>query len=157
MQLTSRTSRSHTAPSKGRTLHRRFDLAAAWLSLTCALHCMLLPLILALLPGAMLALRSFQHPWHGPLTWLLRLSRWEWAIAAVAAALCVTSVGIAWQRHRRSLPMALAVAGSGCLLLASLHPQIRDIVVLHGLLSAIGGTLMASAHLVNRGITSHAA
>lgn len=150
MKLTTVSQRSHTSPSKGHTLHKKIDLAAAWLSLTCALHCMLLPLILALLPGAILGLRSFQHPWHGALTWLLRLSRWEWAIALAAASLCLASVGLAWHRHRQPFPLILAIAGSGSLLVASIEPQIREVLVLHGLLSACGGALMATAHLLNR-------
>jgi hypothetical protein len=137
-------------------LHKQFDLAAAWLSLTCALHCMLLPLILAFLPGAMLALRSFQHPLHGTLTWLLRLSRWEWAIALAAATLCLASIGLGWRTHRHPLPAFLAVMGSSSLLMASLQPQLREALVLHGLLSAVGGVLMASAHLVNRRLSSRA-
>lgn len=150
MELTTVSKGSHTSPSKGHTLHKRFDLAAAWLSLTCALHCMLLPLILAFLPGAMLGLRSFQHPWHGTLTWLLRLSRWEWAIALAAASLCLVSIGWAWRVHRQPLPLVLAIAGSSALLLASADPQIREMLALHGMLSAGGGALMAFAHLLNR-------
>jgi hypothetical protein len=44
------------------TLAPRFDLAGAWLSLACAAHCIALPLLLAFVPAAMMALRSFQHP-----------------------------------------------------------------------------------------------
>lgn len=150
MELTTVSKGSHTSPSKGHTLHKHFDLAAAWLSLTCALHCMALPLVLAFLPGAMLALRSFQHPWHGTLTWLLRLSRWEWAIALTAVFLCIISIGLAWRSHRQPVPLLLAVAGSSALLLASLHPQLRELIAAHALLSVAGGALMASAHLINR-------
>ncbi len=140
------------APEPGHRLHRSVDLAAAWLSLGCALHCMLLPLLLALLPSALLALRSFHHPWHGPMTLLLRLSRWEWLIAIAAASLCLSSTAAGWRRHGQPLPLLLAVAGGGALLLAAMQPQLRDSALWHGLLAATGGALMASAHLCNRAL-----
>lgn len=150
MQLTPPRAGSHIPAPARHAMHVRFDLTAAWLGLGCAVHCMALPLILSLLPGAMMALRSFHHPWHGTMTWLLRLSRWEWVFALAAAVLCLASTTVGWYRHRHLLPPALAAAGSSALLLASLHPRIREALVLHGLLSAAGGALMMTAHLRNR-------
>lgn len=148
MELTPPHNGSHTGPTTRLGLHRHLDMAAAGLSLGCAVHCMALPLALAFLPGALIALRSFQHPLHGTMTLLLQLSRWEWAIALLAATACLASVGWGWRHHRRALPVALALVGSATLMLASL--QFRDVVVLHGLCSAIGGAFMAAAHLRNR-------
>lgn len=158
MKLTPPDSGSHIPIANGHKVHSRFDLAASFLSLGCALHCMLLPMLLAFLPGSMIALRSFQHPWHGAMTWLLRLSRWEWALALTATSLCLLSISWGWRTHRRNPPVILALAGGGMLLLASLHPQVREAVALHGGLAAAGGACLAAAHLGNRralGVMSH--
>ncbi len=71
--------------------HPRLDLAGAWLSLACAAHCITLPLLLAFVPAAMMALRSFQHPAHGAMTALLVMSRWEWVFAVVASSVAAAS------------------------------------------------------------------
>lgn len=63
--------RALAQPPTSARWHPRFDLAGAWLSLACAAHCIALPLLLAFVPAAMMALRSFQHPGHGAMTVLL--------------------------------------------------------------------------------------
>lgn len=63
--------RALAQPPTSARWHPRFDLAGAWLSLACAAHCIALPLLLAFVPAAMMALRSFQHPGHGAMTLLL--------------------------------------------------------------------------------------
>lgn len=60
--------RALAQPPRSARWHPRFDLAGAWLSLACAAHCIALPLLLAFVPAAMMALRSFQHPGHGAMT-----------------------------------------------------------------------------------------
>ena len=68
----------------------------------------------------------------------------------IAAGVCVISVGSGWRAHKVLLRGVLGVVGGSSLLLASLHPQLREMVFVHGSLSALGGALMATAHLINR-------
>ncbi|PZT27909.1 hypothetical protein A7X93_02850 [Stenotrophomonas maltophilia] len=130
--------------------HPRFDLAGAGLSLACAAHCIALPLLLAFVPAAMMALRSFQHPGHALMTTLLLMSRWEWAFALLASLLALASTAAGLRGHRHWLPMRLALAGAGLLLSASLYPPLKESLLWHGMATACGGGLLAMAHLCNR-------
>lgn len=87
--------RALAQPPTSARWHPRFDLAGAWLSLACAAHCIALPLLLAFVPAAMMALRSFQHPGHGAMTLLLMMSRWEWLFALLASSIVRTR----FERH----------------------------------------------------------
>lgn len=130
--------------------HPRLDLAGAWLSLACALHCLALPLLLAFVPAAMMALRSFQHPAHGLMTALLVMSRWEWLFALLASSLAITSTTAGWRRHGHRAALLLALAGAVPLLAASLYLPLKEALLWHGIATAAGGVLLASAHLLNR-------
>lgn len=130
--------------------HPRFDLAGAGLSLACAAHCVALPLLLAFVPAAMMALRSFQHPGHALMTTLLLMSRWEWLFALLASAIALVSTLAGSHRHGQRWPRRLAVAGTTLLLSASLYPPLKESLLWHGLATACGGVLLAAAHLANR-------
>lgn len=130
--------------------HPRFDLAGAWLSLACAAHCIALPLLLAFVPAAMMALRSFQHPGHGAMTLLLMMSRWEWLFALLASSLALASTSAGVHRHRRWRPVQLACAGAILLLSASLYLPLKESLLWHGVATACGGVLLAAAHVGNR-------
>lgn len=130
--------------------HPRLDLAGAWLSLACAAHCIALPLLLAFVPAAMMALRSFQHPAHGAMTALLVMSRWEWLFALLASTLAVASTLAGQRRHARHAPLLLALIGAAALLSASLYLPLKESLLWHGVATACGGVLLASAHVRNR-------
>ena len=95
--------------------------------MACAAHCIALPLLLAFVPAAMMALRSFQHPGHGAMTLLLMMSRWEWLFALLASC-----------------------AGAILLLSASLYLPLKESLLWHGVATASGGVLLACAHIGNR-------
>lgn len=113
--------RALAQPPRSARWHPRFDLAGAWLSLACAAHCIVLPLLLAFVPATMMALRSFQHPGHGAMTWLLMMSRWEWLFALLASSLALVSTSAGAHRHRYWRPLRLACVGAILLLSASLY------------------------------------
>ncbi len=146
--------RALAQPPTSARWHPRFDLAGAWLSLACAAHCIALPLLLAFVPAAMMALRSFQHPGHGAMTLLLMMSRWEWLFALLASslasslALASTSAGV--HRHGRWRPVRLACIGAILLLSASLYLPLKESLLWHGVATASGGVLLAAAHIGNR-------
>jgi len=141
---------AHHGSRPASRLHRALDLLGALLSISCAAHCMALPLILAFLPSAMLALRSFQHPAHGVMTLLLTLSRWEWVFAVTASAFAMLSVSLAARRHHDRSVLALVALGALLLVASSSVPALREALLWHGMLAALGGSLLAAAHLRNR-------
>ncbi|MEG0185683.1 MAG: MerC family mercury resistance protein, partial [Stenotrophomonas sp.] len=142
--------RAPAQPPASARWHPRVDLAGAWLSLACAAHCVALPLLLAVLPAAMMALRSFRHPAHGLMTTLLLMSRWEWLFALLASAVAITSTTAGRKRHRQRLPQHLAMAGAALLLGASIHAPLRESLLWHAVATTSGGLLLAIAHLRNR-------
>ncbi|AWH17758.1 MerC domain-containing protein [Stenotrophomonas sp. ZAC14D2_NAIMI4_7] len=139
-----------TQPPASARWHARFDSGAAWLAMACAAHCITLPLLLAFVPAALMALRSFQHPAHGLMTALLVMSRWEWVFALLASVLAVASTTLGRRRHHRRLPQGLALAGAVALLPSALYLPLKESLLWHGLLTACGGVLLAAAHVANR-------
>ncbi|MGF6416755.1 hypothetical protein ABH900_000216 [Stenotrophomonas sp. AN71] len=142
--------RAPAQPPVSARWHPRFDLAGAWLSLACAAHCVALPLLLAFVPAAMMALRSFQHPGHGVMTALLLMSRWEWLFALLASTLALASTAAGCWRHGHRMPVQLACAGATLLLSASLYLPLKESLLWHGVATAAGGVLLACAHIRNR-------
>lgn len=142
--------RALAQPPRSARWHPRFDLAGAWLSLACAAHCIALPLLLAFVPAAMMALRSFQHPGHGAMTLLLAMSRWEWLFALLASSLALASTSAGLHRHGRGRPLRLACVGAILLLSASLYLPLKESLLWHGVTTACGGMMLAAAHIGNR-------
>lgn len=142
--------RALAQPPTSARWHPRFDLAGAWLSLACAAHCIALPLLLAFVPAAMMALRSFQHPGHGAMTVLLMMSRWEWLFALLASSLALASTLAGLHRHGRGRPLRLACVGAILLLSASLYLPLKESLLWHGVTTACGGMMLEAAHIGNR-------
>lgn len=139
-----------TAPATTRSWHARLDAAGAGLSFACAAHCAALPLLLAFVPTAMMALRSFQHPAHGAMTMLLLLSRWEWVFALLASAVALGSTMLGARRHHRRGPFILAHAGAVLLVTASFYLPLKESLLWHAVATCVGGLLLVFAHLRNR-------
>jgi hypothetical protein len=102
-------------------------------SLACAVHCAVLPLLLAALPAIGLA-------------WLD--SAWvDWTMVALAAVIALRAHRGGFRLHRRCLPSAVAVAGllaivtTICLLKGSAS---------HHYVQASGAVVVASSHFLNR-------
>ena len=112
------------------TARRRFQLPAwadrlgAFGAFVCALHCLMVPVALALLPALGLGLVA----WHGV----------EWAFTSLATVLAVVSLYLGYRGHRAYHAW-----------LALLYPPLHQSVLPHAVAMATGGVLIAVAHLVN--------
>lgn len=118
-------------PSRWWRLADRIGAAA---SFACAIHCAVLPFVLALLP--LLGL-SF-----------LADHRFERGFVMFACALALTSLLNGYRHHHRALPLLLALPGLLLLLCGVTFAESYSIV-LHSVLVTCGGLLVASAHFTN--------
>lgn len=112
---------------------RRADRIGAIASFLCAIHCALLPLVLAVLPALGLG--------------FLADHRFEHAFIAFASLLALTTLIVGFRRHQRFRAFWFLVPGIA-LLLAGIVVE-YDSTLVHAILVAIGGTLVATAHVTN--------
>ncbi len=110
------------------------DRVGATASFLCAVHCALLPFVIALLPLIGLG--------------FLADHRFERIFVACAAALASVTIITAWRRHRKLHALFLLVPGI-TLLLAGIVIDIGRHEWLHTTLVVCGGVLVASAHVTN--------
>ncbi|WP_329743021.1 MerC domain-containing protein [Dyella sp. A6] len=116
------------------------DRLGAMASFLCAIHCAVLPFVLTLLP--LLGLGFLAE--HG----------FERGFVLFACLLALTSLLGGFRRHRRRLPLSLAVPGLALLGLGvTLAVDIS--IVLHSVMVTCGGLLVASAHFVNLKLDRH--
>lgn len=116
----------------------RVGFAASFL---CAVHCALLPLVLALLP-----------------TFGLKIGGWvdfDQAFVVFATLLGATTLTLGYRRHRAFRAWALLLPGLA-LVWAGSFTALHDHTWLHAAVMAAGGLLLAAAHLLNLRL-SHAA
>lgn len=117
---------------------RRFatlvDRVGATASLLCAIHCVLLPFVLALLP--LIGLE------------FLAGHTFERVFVACAAALASTSILTSFRRHHKPHALFLMVPGI-LLLLFGIAIDLDVHVVIHTISVVTGGVLVASAHVTN--------
>ncbi len=118
------------------------DRIGATASFLCAIHCALLPFVLALLPFLGLEFLADQ--------------RFERGFVLFACALALIALIRGFRRHQQPLPLLLAVPGLALLLLGVTYAESYS-VVLHSVLVTCGGLLLASAHFVNLRRDSHRA
>lgn len=111
------------------------DRVGATASFLCAIHCALLPFVLTLLP--LLGLGFLAS--HG----------FERGFVMFAVVLALVALVIGYRRHRRALPLFLAVPGLLLLVVGIALVDRQDILILHSLLVTCGGLLVASAHFMN--------
>lgn len=110
------------------------DRVGATASFLCAIHCALLPFVLALLP--FLGLEFLADP------------RFERGFVTFAAALALFALVNGYRRHKGPLPLLLALPGLVLLLVGITYAEGYSIIV-HSVLVTCGGLLLASAHFVN--------
>lgn len=113
----------------------RLDLVGCVASITCAVHCIALPLLLSAYP--VLPLHGLRSPWT------------EWGFVLVSLIVGASSFGPAAATREGRVPLVLFLAGGATLLV------VRTLVPAHatqlervGLV--FGALLLATAHLVNR-------
>ncbi|KRE87438.1 hypothetical protein ASG75_04745 [Rhodanobacter sp. Soil772] len=110
------------------------DRVGAMASFLCAIHCALLPFVLALLP--LLGLE------------FLADHRFERVFVLCACVLASFVLVRGYRRHQRQLPLRLAVPGLALLLLGVIYID-GSLLILHSVLVTCGGLLLAAAHFAN--------
>jgi hypothetical protein len=111
-------------------------------SLLCALHCAMLPLLIAGLPALGL----------GSLPWI----DIDQAFTVFATLLGITTLGLGWRRHRAFHAWLVLVPGLALVWIGSftgLHTHSFG----HTVVMVAGGLAIAAAHLVNLRLTHQAA
>ncbi|WP_043798234.1 MerC domain-containing protein [Arenimonas composti] len=111
------------------------DRLGAFGAFLCALHCALIPVALALVPTFGLGLAS----WHG----------FEATFVALATVLAVTSLYLGYRGHRAYHAWLLVGPGLALTWAGLLYQPLHTSVVPHAVAMAVGGVLIAIAHLVN--------
>ena len=119
------------------------DRLGATGSLLCAVHCALLPLLIAILPSI------------GVATWLSEDAE-EWFVI-FASLVGLFSVVWGYRRHREVRALGLLLPGLAALWFGVLYPPLHASAVLHALVMTCGGTLVALAHVANLRLTHLAA
>lgn len=110
------------------------DRLGAVASFLCAIHCAALPFVIALLPVIGLS--------------FLADHRFEAGFVLFACVLASAALYSGYRRHRRRLPLTLAVPGLLLLVLGVTFLHGNSLLV-HSVLVTCGGLLVASAHFVN--------
>lgn len=121
-------------PSRPSWLLRITDRIGATASFVCAVHCALLPLVIAVLPAIGLG--------------ILANHAFERAFIAFAAALAMLSLVTGYRRHRRLRAFVFLLPGVA-LMLAGLAVDFDARPTLHAVLVSAGGSLVALSHLAN--------
>ncbi len=114
---------------------RRLDQFGSTASVVCAIHCALLPVLIAVLPALGL----------GALAW----AGIEWAFVCFATLLGLFSLWTGYKRHRVYRALAFLIPGLALVWLGVLWPVVHHDVLRHAVVMTAGGTLIAVAHLVN--------
>jgi len=128
----------HAAPA-GVSCRVATDRAGALAAMACALHCALLPFMLAFLPGLSIG--------------LLGSSFFEAAFTVLASVVGVGSLAWGWRKHRRLDAWQRLIPGLGLLWAGAFLPWAHDHMITHALTMASGGGLIAAAHWRNLSLT----
>lgn len=105
-------------------------------ALICAVHCALLPLVMASLPA--LGLGFLLSP------------TLEYGYAAFASVLAVISLWQGYRSHRIRSALYWLVPGLVAIWAGLLNEWLHHDVIAHALVMTFGGVLIGSAHLINR-------
>jgi hypothetical protein len=118
-------------PSIFGRLADRFGATASFL---CAVHCALLPLVIAALPALGLS--------------FLANHRFERGFIAFASVLALTTLLVGFRRHRRFRAFWFLVPGI-LFLAAGISVDFDESAMAHAIFVSMGGTLVALSHLTN--------
>ena len=111
------------------------DKAGATASLTCAVHCALMPLVITLLPLVGLS--------------FLADERMEWALLGVSALLGSCSLCLGYREHRKRQALLLLSLGLTALVMGRVLEE-RHFEAAGVIGVVLGGGTVAAAHFVNR-------
>jgi hypothetical protein len=114
---------------------RHFDQIAIALSAICIVHCLAVPLLVALLPVAAVSLGEGQH-FHGLMLWLV-------------IPTSVAGFGMGFRVHRRAGIVLLGAAGIVVLILAAIYGHEVWRTDVEVAVSVVGSLLLGGAHWLN--------
>lgn len=114
---------------------RHFDRIAIGLSAVCLVHCLAVPVIVAVLPIAAVTFGNDQH-FHGLMLWLV-------------VPTSTVAFGLGYRLHRRAGLVAAGAAGVAILAAAAIygHTAWREAVEVG--VSVAGSLLLGTAHWLN--------
>ena len=116
-------------------MHALLDRLGATGSLLCAIHCALLPILIAALPS--LGVSALVAPGL------------EAGFVLFASLFGLSVLVWSYRRHRAMRALALLVPGLLVLWVGVLYPPLHHSVVPHAVAMTFGGTLVGLAHLAN--------
>lgn len=116
-------------------LHALFDRLGATGALLCAIHCALLPLLIALLPS--LGISAALAP------------TFEAGFVLFATLFGLAVLVSSYRRHRAVRALGLLIPGLLVLWVGILYAPLHHSVVPHAVAMTFGGTLVGLAHLAN--------
>ena len=125
---------ANVLPARG-ALVNWADSVGSVTAFVCALHCALLPILLALLPAVGFG--------------VLASAGFEYGYVAFASVLALTSLWQGYRRHRVYRALAFLVPGLAAVWSGVLVPVIHDNAIVHAVVMTFGGTMIAVAHLIN--------
>jgi hypothetical protein len=113
------------------TIRKKLDHLGIGVAVLCAIHCALLPVLMAMLPMA--GLKFLAHP------------ALELGIILLSLIIALASLGKSWHVHRRRLPGAMVLTGFALILTG--HFGVSE--TYEWMFLTAGSFLVAAAHLVN--------
>lgn len=116
-------------------LHALLDRIGATGSLLCAIHCALLPILIALLPSLGLA------SWLG--------DGFEVGFVLFATLFGLAVLAWSYRRHRAMRALGLLLPGLAVLWIGILYAPLHHALVPHAVAMTFGGTLVGLAHVTN--------
>lgn len=123
------------------------DRVGAGLSFACALHCLALPLLLVAAPLLQAGLSSTELAADGWWQWFIWSHQVEWIISATVLLFAGVVLGRGYRVHRTRTALWRYAVGAVVLLFTV--AELVDMGQAHGLLLALGGSLVAWAHWTN--------
>lgn len=123
------------SPPRSSSTRSILDRFGAVGSLLCALHCALLPLVIAVLPSLGIA------AWLG--------DDFERGFVLFATMLGLFSVVWGYRRHGAVRALGLLLPGLATLWIGVLYDPLHHALVPHAIAMTFGGTLVGMAHLAN--------
>ena len=112
-----------------------WDRIGATGSLVCAIHCALLPILIALLPSLGVAL------WLG--------DGFERVFVVFVTLFGLSVLAWSYRRHRALRALSLMLPGLAALWLGVLYAPLHHALLPHALVMTLGGSLVGLSHLIN--------
>lgn len=116
-------------------LSRHFDQVAIALSAICIVHCLAVPLVVAILPIAAISIGEGQH-FHGLMLWLV-------------VPTSVVGFGLGYRLHRNAGIVAVGAVGVAVLAAAAVYGHTVWTEPLEIVVSVAGSLLLGAAHWQN--------